>query len=39
MTRYDPTILQKFASRLYARANTIIFVCTLRGLVFGAMGA
>lgn len=35
-TRYDPAIIQKFADRLYLRANTIIFMCTFLGLIIGA---
>ncbi|MCC6320487.1 MAG: hypothetical protein IT438_03505 [Phycisphaerales bacterium] len=38
MTRYDPAVLQKFANRLYSRANTIIALCTLVGLALGAVG-
>lgn len=34
---YDPIVLQKFANKLYARANGIIFAYTLLGIVFGLL--
>ena len=38
MTQYDPNIIRKFASRLYSRANSIIFLYTLGGLILGWVG-
>ncbi len=38
MTQYDPTILQTFANRLYARANSIIAAYALFGIVLGSIG-
>jgi hypothetical protein len=37
MIAYDNSILQKYAQRLYSRANTAIFVCTCIGLIAGAV--
>ncbi|MFZ2875057.1 MAG: hypothetical protein WAZ94_11320 [Phycisphaerales bacterium] len=38
MTQYDSQILQKFADKLYARANGIIVAWTLIGLIAGGVG-
>ncbi len=35
MTTYDAAVIQKFADRLYARANSIILTATVAGLVIG----
>lgn len=37
-TRYDPAIIQKFADRLYAQANTVIVLCSLVGVAGGGVG-
>ena len=37
MVRYDPEIIQKFAEKLYAQANRIIFVYTALGALAGAV--
>lgn len=38
MTQYDPQILQRYADKLYSRANGIIRSWTLAGLIAGAVG-
>ena len=38
MVRYDPSVIQKYAARLYKRANSIIFVCVIVGLAGGTIG-
>lgn len=37
-TKYNPAVIQKFADKLYSQANTIIFSCTLLGLMAGGGG-
>lgn len=34
--RYDPLIIQKFANTLYAQARSILTMCLLLGVLFGA---
>ncbi|MEE9212698.1 MAG: hypothetical protein V3U29_08600 [Phycisphaeraceae bacterium] len=38
MIQYDPTILQKFARRLYRRANSVLFSWVFVGTLLGAFG-
>jgi outer membrane lipoprotein SlyB len=35
MTEYNPAIIQKLADKLYKQANTVVFVCTLIGVLVG----
>jgi len=37
MAKYDPTIIEKMATRLYRRANTTIFVWIIAGAIGGAI--
>src|SRR3989442_4976245 len=34
---YDPSVVQKFASRLYGRATSVVVTSTLGGLILGAI--
>jgi hypothetical protein len=36
MIRYDPSVIQEFAEKLYRKANSIIVVATLLGIFIGA---
>lgn len=36
--KYDATIIETFAERLYKKANSIIFTYTLAGIGLGALG-
>lgn len=38
MATFDPAIIEKFATKLYAQANQIIGVCTIIGAVIGGAG-
>lgn len=38
MAKYDPTIIQKFADKLYSQANLIIILYLLIGAGLGAAG-
>ena len=37
MAQYDPTILQKFADKMYLRAYSLIAVYTVFGLILGCL--
>ena len=37
MTQYDPHVIQKLADKLYAQANTIVFLATVAGIVLGGI--
>ena len=37
-TQYSPAIIQKFADKLYRRADSIVVSCTLFGIFFGGVG-
>ena len=39
MIQYDPAVIEKFAARLYSKANSIIAVWAILGLVLFAGGA
>ncbi|MBI2813859.1 MAG: hypothetical protein HYX71_06210 [Opitutae bacterium] len=34
-TKYDPTLIQKFADKLYAQARSIVITCTVIGIIAG----
>jgi hypothetical protein len=38
-TRYDPTVIQRFADRLYEEANRIVYTYAVGGFVIGGVGA
>lgn len=38
MTSFDPAIIEKFATKLYAQANQVIGVCSVIGAVLGGAG-
>jgi glucose uptake protein GlcU len=37
LAAYDPVIIQQFADALYKKASSIVAVCTIRGLLLGAI--
>lgn len=38
MTTYDPSVIQEFADKLYARANSIVASYTVLGALLGGAG-
>ena len=38
MIEYDPEVIQKYATRLYRRANSMMAAYALAGLVLGGLG-
>lgn len=38
MTEYDPTVIQKHAEQLYAKANSVIWEYGISGFILGCLG-
>ncbi len=38
-TRFDPTVIQQFADRLYSQARTLVVLYSVLGVLVGSIGA